>query len=81
MRLSRLTRIPRTLRNIARGREIIAIIAGFGFDDLLDRTGLAPRYARVRRFFRLSAGRRVVVTPGGRAPGVCPSRPGPGATF
>ena len=52
MRLSRLTRIPRTLRNIARGREIIAIIARFGFDDLLDRTGLAPRYARLRRIFR-----------------------------
>lgn len=52
MRLSRLTRIPRTLRNIARGREIITIIARFGFDDLLDRTGLAPRYARLRRLFR-----------------------------
>ncbi|MFQ5458336.1 MAG: ABC1 kinase family protein, partial [Myxococcota bacterium] len=54
-RLSRLTRIPRTLRNIARGREIIAIIARFGFGDLLDRTGLAPRYARLRRFFRRPA--------------------------
>ncbi len=49
MRLSHLARIPRTLGNIARGREIIAIIARYGFDDLLDRTGLAPRYARLRR--------------------------------
>jgi ubiquinone biosynthesis protein len=53
MRLSRLTRIPRALRNIARGREILSIIARFGFYDLLDRAGLAPRYARLRRFFRL----------------------------
>jgi ubiquinone biosynthesis protein len=53
MRLSRLTRIPRTLRNIARGREILSIIARHGFYDLLDRAGLAPRYARLRRFLRL----------------------------
>jgi ubiquinone biosynthesis protein len=53
MRLSRLTRIPRALRNIARGREILSIIARFGFYDLLDRAGLAPRYTRLRRFFRL----------------------------
>ncbi len=54
MRLSRLTRIPRTLRNIARGREILSIIARLGFYDLLDRAGLAPRYARLRRLFGLS---------------------------
>jgi hypothetical protein len=43
MRLSHLTRIPRTWRNISRGREIVAVVARHGFDDLLDRTGLASR--------------------------------------
>jgi len=51
MRLSSLTRIPRTLQNIARGREIVAVIARYGFDDLLERTGLASRYDRIRRRF------------------------------
>jgi len=51
MRLSRLTGIPRALKNIGRGREIVAVIARHGFDDLLDRTGLASRYAWIRRRF------------------------------
>lgn len=51
MRLSRLTQIPRTFRKFARGREIVSIIARFGFYDLLDRTGLSTRYIRLRRFF------------------------------
>ena len=55
MRLSSLTRIPRTLQNIARGREIVAVIARHGFDDLLERTGLASRYDRIRRRFSRDA--------------------------
>ncbi len=55
MRLSSLARIPRTLQNIARGREIVAVIARHGFDDLLERTGLASRFDRIRRRFSRDA--------------------------
>ena len=50
MRFSHLIRIPRTWRNISRAREIVAVIARHGFDDLLNRTGLASRYGLLRRF-------------------------------
>jgi ubiquinone biosynthesis protein len=56
MQLSDLARIPRTLRNIARGREIAAVIARHGFDDLLDRTGLTSTLGRIRRFLTRPVG-------------------------
>ena len=63
MQLSNLARIPRTLRNIARGREIAAVIARHGFDDLLDRTGLTSGLERVRRVLTRPVGEPGAIRP------------------
>jgi ubiquinone biosynthesis protein len=49
MQLSTLFRIPQTVRNLQRLREIAAVLVKYGWGDLVPRLGLASGIERVRR--------------------------------
>jgi ubiquinone biosynthesis protein len=49
----RLARIPRTIRNLGRVREILTVVANNGFEDVVLRLGIEGWVDRARRLFRL----------------------------
>ena len=49
MRISTLFRIPQTVRNLQRMREIAAVLVKYGWGDLVPRLGLVGGIERVRR--------------------------------
>jgi len=50
-----IARLPRTLRNLQRIREIVAVIIKYGFDDVVFRLGLTGLWERTK--YRLTFGR------------------------
>src|SRR5262245_60636060 len=55
MQLSTLTRIPQTVRNLARLREIVRVLVKYGWGDLVPRLGPAATIERLRRRIRREA--------------------------
>jgi ubiquinone biosynthesis protein len=49
MQLSTLLRIPQTVRNLARVREIVGVLVKYGWGDLVPRLGPAAAIERLRR--------------------------------
>jgi ubiquinone biosynthesis protein len=48
----RLVQIPKAYRQLRRFRQIVQVLARYGFWDVLDRMGLAGPYERLRRTWR-----------------------------
>ncbi len=49
----RLTRIPRTIRNLGRFRDIVSVLAKYGFEELVLRLGMEGMVLQSRRLLRL----------------------------
>ena len=47
-----LSRIPRTIRNLQRFREIVGVLAKYGFEEVVVRMGLESAVLQVRRVMR-----------------------------
>lgn len=58
MQISTLTRLPRTLRNLQRLREILAVVSRYGWGDVVARLGPAGAVVRLRSRLRARQERR-----------------------
>lgn len=61
MQLTPLLRLPQTVRNLQRVREVLGVVVKFGFGDLLARTGMEGRYFRGRNLLRFRRNRHEIV--------------------
>jgi ubiquinone biosynthesis protein len=61
VQLTSLLRLPQTVRNLQRVREVVGVVVRFGFGDLLERAGLASAVERGRNLLLFRRQREALV--------------------